>query len=1688
MRQRWLRSVGLGLGLFCGLWLAGAAEVAPRPAPRYRTDRILVMPRVTRGIEPLRSQHAARGMKVLREFPRLGHLQVLGLPEGATVAATIADYQDSGLVEYAEPDYTIHAALEPNDPSYINGALWGLKNTGQSSGRAGVDIGAATAWGLTHDAGTVVVAIIDSGIRATHQDLAANLWINPGEVAGNGVDDDADRYADDIYGIDAITSEGSPVDDLGHGTHVAGIIGAVGNNGIGVTGVAWKVRLMALKFLDNAGDGATSDAIVCIDYARQKGAHLINASWGDAGYSLSLYNAIARARDDGIIFVAAAANSGKNNDLTPNCPSSYPLDNIVAVGAIDRSGNIPSFSNYGARSVHLMAPGKDINSTWYTSDTAYASESGTSMATPYVTGALALLKARYPGENYRQLIARLLANTQPLASASGKCLTGGMVNVAAALQATTVASFDASALVGAVPMDVGLTNTSVGDIAGLAWDFGDGSSLVTEANPQHRYRAEGRYGIALTVTNRLGETSTVRREVTALVNYQIQATNYAWINPSNLTRLTWDSTDISAAQPIPFPFAFYGTINTQLFVGINGIIGFSADDLDASNQAFPHTQPPHKVICPYWVGLRSSSGAVYAGTIGEAPNRRMVVSWAAVPLQTLAAVQLTFQVILSEGSPNVHFQYREVYPGNSGGGGRWATVGLENDTGTVFSKYSYNKVPAKLTNSQALAFVPMTPSGQAPTVAITGPTNGALFTAPASFSIAATASAFDSAPARVEFLAGTNLLGAVTNSPYTWIVTSLPAGSYRLTARAIDSLGGATVSDPVAITVDQPPTVTVTRPSDGARYSAPAAFTLEATATDSDGRVAGVEWYQGTTRLGVVANSPFGLAVTDLAVGAYTFRAKAVDDLGAATTSLPITVTVVGPPTVAITGPTNGALFTAPASFSIAATASAFDSAPARVEFLAGTNLLGAVTNSPYTWIVTSLPAGSYRLTARAIDSLGGATVSDPVAITVDQPPTVTVTRPSDGARYSAPAAFTLEATATDSDGRVAGVEWYQGTTRLGVVANSPFGLAVTDLAVGAYTFRAKAVDDLGAATTSLPITVTVVGPPTVAITGPTNGALFTAPASFSIAAAASAFDSAPARVEFLAGTNLLGAVTNSPYTWIVTSLPAGSYRLTARAIDSLGGATVSDPVAITVDQPPTVTVTRPSDGARYSAPAAFTLEATATDSDGRVAGVEWYQGTTRLGVVANSPFGLAVTDLAVGAYTFRAKAVDDLGAATTSLPITVTVVGPPTVAITGPTNGALFIAPASFSIAAAASAFDSAPARVEFLAGTNLLGAVTNSPYTWIVTSLPAGSYRLTARAIDSLGGATVSDPVAITVDQPPTVTVTRPSDGARYSAPAAFTARGDGDGQRWAGGRGRMVSGNHAAGSGGEQSIWVGRHGLGGGRLHVSREGGGRSRGGHDLPPDHGHGGGAADGGHYRPDEWRVVHRAGEFLDCGRGVGIRQRPGAGRVPGRDQSAGGGDEQSVHVDRHEPARGQLSSDGPGHRQPGGGDGVRPRGHHGGSTADSDRDTSQRWRPLFGAGRVHARGDSDGQRWAGGRGRMVSGNHAAGSGGEQSIWVGRHGLGGGRLHVSREGGGRSRGGHDLPPDHGHGGGAADGGHYRPDEWRVVHRAGEFHDCGRGVGFRQRPGAGRVPGRDQSAGGGDEQSVSLEREQSARGPV
>jgi uncharacterized repeat protein (TIGR02543 family) len=353
------------------------------------------------------------------------------------VERQIKEMMDSGNYEFVEPDWLVGIDALPTDSAFTDGKLWGLRNTGQ----AGMDIQAVEAWDITKGSNEIVVAVIDTGVRYTHKDLAANMWENPGEIAGNGRDDDGNEYVDDVHGINAIRNSGDPKDDHGHGTHVAGTIGAVANGGGAAVGVAWNVKIMALKFLPAHGLGSYSNAIECIDYAIANGADVMNNSWGGGPSDRSLRTAIDRARSAGIVFVAAAGNGGRdqigddNDNFKHHYPSDYSLDNIISVAAVNRHGNLAGFSNYGRTSVDLAAPGVSIYSTYYKSDTSYTTLQGTSMAAPHVSGAVALLLSREPDLTPSQVRQRLIDTAEPLQTLRNKVVSGGMLDAHAALLA-----------------------------------------------------------------------------------------------------------------------------------------------------------------------------------------------------------------------------------------------------------------------------------------------------------------------------------------------------------------------------------------------------------------------------------------------------------------------------------------------------------------------------------------------------------------------------------------------------------------------------------------------------------------------------------------------------------------------------------------------------------------------------------------------------------------------------------------------------------------------------------------------------------------------------------------------------------------------------------------------------------------------------------------------------------------------------------------------------------------------------------------------------------------------------------------------------------------------------------------------------------------------------------------------------
>jgi subtilisin family serine protease len=420
--------------------LAAPANAAPAAAERASVpDELLVgYGRGTSGAQRAEARSKAGAHlveRVVEERADRGAVELVRFA-GNDRSEAMRRFTSNPNVTFAEPNWLYTHDATSDDPYFTDGSLWGMAGD-QSSPANAYGSQAAEAWAAGQTGSdTVYVGIIDEGYQYNHPDLAANAG-NPGETAGNGVDDDHNGYVDDVYGWDFDGNNNSVYDGTqdDHGTHVAGTIGARGGNGVGVAGVVWNVKLLSAKFLGRRG-GTTANAVKAVDYftdLKTLGVNLVatNNSWGGGGYSQALFDAIARAGDAGILFVAAAGNDGNNIDASPSYPASYTSTNLISVAAIDKTGARASWSNYGAARVDLGAPGVGIYSTL--PDGTYGSYSGTSMATPHVTGAVALYAAAHPAAGAAAIRTALLNAAVLTSSLSGATVTGGRLDVVRAL-------------------------------------------------------------------------------------------------------------------------------------------------------------------------------------------------------------------------------------------------------------------------------------------------------------------------------------------------------------------------------------------------------------------------------------------------------------------------------------------------------------------------------------------------------------------------------------------------------------------------------------------------------------------------------------------------------------------------------------------------------------------------------------------------------------------------------------------------------------------------------------------------------------------------------------------------------------------------------------------------------------------------------------------------------------------------------------------------------------------------------------------------------------------------------------------------------------------------------------------------------------------------------------------------------
>jgi hypothetical protein len=671
---------------------------------KYHPDRVFVRYRPGTTPDAIRALHQQVNAAVLREFPLVKGLQLVRIAEGSSVAAMLDYYRRNPAVIYAEPDYIVHAVGVPNDPQFPS--QWSLQNTGQSGGTPGADIHAVQAWSLATGNPNVVVGVIDTGIDYNHEDLSANVWNSSAPFSVTTQSGAVLECPTGTHGFNMVADSCDPMDDNGHGSHVSGTIGAVGNNGIGVTGINWQVGILPCKFLDSTGAGDTDAAIACLNLIKQlkdSGVNIVatNNSWGGADASQALQDAIEATMQDGVLFIAAAGNDFSDNDEFPVYPANFYLPNVIAVAATDRNDTVVTFSNLGKRTVHISAPGRDILST--TPNNTYSYDSGTSMATPHVTGVVALLKAQNPALDWRGIKNLILTGGDTLPTAQ-ETITQKRLNAYGAMTCTngTVASRllpIADVISGSVgsPVTLAFLNISCAEPAGnvtvnimpggqsvaLA-DNGSGADAAANDGiytGQWTPRAAGSY----TVTFPDGSTAAVE----VLTPYGVTQTTYSY---RSITGTSLNLSDDSIATlNSPFAIPFGGGSFTNLYVSSNGTISFTDqfdgyENFSLSPNGFPSTETaPTTLVAPMWEDLyplKGTSQNVYWAVTGSAPNRELVVEWRNVLSYACLsddANAVTFQVVFKEGSSDILFNYANVVFGGACSYldfGQYATTGI----------------------------------------------------------------------------------------------------------------------------------------------------------------------------------------------------------------------------------------------------------------------------------------------------------------------------------------------------------------------------------------------------------------------------------------------------------------------------------------------------------------------------------------------------------------------------------------------------------------------------------------------------------------------------------------------------------------------------------------------------------------------------------------------------------------------------------------------------------------------------------------------------------------------------------------------------------------------------------------------------------------------------------------------------
>ncbi len=979
---------------------------------------------------------AARAAGLIRRFDAVG-LHRVRLRGGQGVDAALASFRAMPEVALAQPNYIRRALIAPpNDPFWSIGFQWGP-----------VKIQAPEVWETytTGDPG-VVVASIDTGVDYTHPDLAANMWHNPGEIADNGVDDDNNGYVDDVYGIDAVNGDSDPMDDQGHGTQTVGIMAAVGNNSTGGVGVSWNTKILTCKFVDNTGSGTDADAIECFNYIvalKQRGVNIrvSNNSWGSPREdppALALKDAIDAAGSAGILNVFAAGNDGTDNDVLPFDPACFASPSIISVAASDQSDNRAGFSNYGATSVHLAAPGVFI---FTTVPGSYGFADGTSMAAPMVAGAAALLVANDSSLSVDQLKARLMTSVDVLAQWGSSVSSGGRLNL-----------LNAIALGGNAPPSVALTSPAAGTpfvapaSVALAATATDSDGTIAKVD----FYANG--VLVGTDTTGPGPYTAVWPDV-ATGSYSLTA-----VATDNAGASRTSSAVTIGVTPPP------GRINVAL--AANGAVATVSSVYNASYGANGTINGDRNG--QGW----GNDGGWNDGTAGAWPD------WLEVQFngtQTIDeidvfSVQDNYQAP-SDPTPVMTFKLYGVrdFTVQYWTGAAWQTVpgGAVTANTLVWRQFSFAPVTtsrirvhitnalgshSRLTEVEAYA---VTPSGASPpAVTLTSPADGASFAALATVSFEATATDSDGI-AKVDFYADGALVGTDTTgpNPYTFAWTNVPTGSYLLTAVATDTVGATKLSNSVTIVVTPPPgRVNLALATNGAVATSSSVYSASYGASGTiNGDRKGQGWgSNGGWNDGTANGWPDWLEV-------QFNGTQTIDE---------IDVFTVQDNYQAPTDPTPTMAFTL------------YGVRDFTVQYWTGTSWQtvpgGVVTGNTLVWRrFTFSPLTTSRIRVHVTQGQGAhSRLTEVEAFGVPSGnalPSVALTSPAQGATFVAPASIALEATAADSDGTIAKVDFYANGTLVGTdtTGPAPYTFAWTNVAAGTYALTAVATDNQGARQTS---------------------------------------------------------------------------------------------------------------------------------------------------------------------------------------------------------------------------------------------------------------------------------------------------------------------------------------------------------------------------------------------------------------------------------------------------------------------------------------------------------------------------------------------------------------------------------------------------------------------------------------------